>query len=82
MQNSICYEMATPLFWLGFYIGMIGCCGCCAIPTTFYMNESFKKTGGDGGKKKPGMGNREQQYQMTAQNVQPNFKGNDNQLRM
>ena len=40
-MNSLCYAFAAPLFWFGFYMGMVGCMGCCIIPSTYYLRIEF-----------------------------------------
>jgi hypothetical protein len=39
--DTLCYNIVAPLFWFGFYMGLIGCMGCCMIPTTYYLREDF-----------------------------------------
>ena len=48
--NSLCYAFAAPLFWFGFWMGLVGCMGCCIIPSTYYLRENFgRKALGDDG---------------------------------
>ncbi len=41
VRKSLCYSFTPALFWFSVYIGLVGCCGCCAIPSTFYLNKNF-----------------------------------------
>jgi len=41
ITNALCISFTPAIFWLSFYMGIIGCVGCCAIPCTFYLNRNY-----------------------------------------
>jgi hypothetical protein len=49
-KSNLCIGVAPPLFWFSFFLGLVGCCGCCAIPCTFYLNRNLA-VDGDNNKK-------------------------------
>ena len=44
-KSNLCIGVAPPLFWFSFFLGLVGCCGCCAIPCTFYLNRNLAVDG-------------------------------------
>lgn len=45
MRQSLCISLVPPLFWFSFFLSLVGCCGCYAIPCTYYLNVNLAVKG-------------------------------------
>jgi len=40
MTKALCVKFVPAIFWFSFLIGFMGCCACCSMPCTFYLNRN------------------------------------------
>ena len=41
MTKALCVKFVPTIFWFSFLLGFMGCCACCAMPCTFYLNRNL-----------------------------------------
>ena len=41
MTKALCVKFIPSIFWFSFLLGFMGCCACCSMPCTFFLNRNL-----------------------------------------